>query len=803
MGHHRAKVGGTAAALIAGITLGAGTALLWPWVVAGTLLTLAAWRSKHPLPFYLAVAALGAAWCVAREHRAPGDDVSRFVTAESRLARVVGVVEGPVTFSPPWRGAMGRFHYQRQPNTLAALRVEQVNGQPASGRLLLRVREADHVLAPSLHIEATGWLSPVRAPGNPGELDYRQTLRSKGISGQLSLAARGNWTKLGEARGPLIHINLGDAAEASLNHGMSQNPVRLALLKTLLLGRWTGDLAGVDEQFRDVGLAHVLSISGAHLAILLGLVWMACKLMMIDPPRAAMLVMAVLVLFLLAIPPFVPVVRAGIMAVIACGAVWAGRRIDASHTLALAAIAVLVWQPGELFSPGFQLSFLVVAALLSFTGPWLERLWPKAWLATAPPSAAAQIGRWVLGYFVASAIAFAVALPLVAHHFRFVSPHAIVLSVLSLPALTAVLGLGYAKILVGLVSPAAALLLAGPLRWSTDALLLLVREAHGWPGATIALAGEPSLAWTAACLAFIWAFLAGAFSKRRKALAAAIVLLVAWTVWLNAPWGAPAARVHALAVGNGSCLLVQTAGRTMMFDCGSQRYFDVALRSVNPALRHLGVRRIDVLVVSHSDIDHYCGVLDVADRFDVRRVWVTPQMMREARERPDAAAAFLLNGLQERGVTVEAAARGHRAAGIDVLWPEPGYASRVTNDESMVLRVDLGGRTLLLTGDIQQDAITRLLATGDDLRADVLELPHHGSIVAATADLLDAVRPTVGLQSCAADRVRDEPWRPLLEPRGIQRYVTARHGMVSVHVAADRTVTVDTFTDAVYDAAME
>lgn len=797
MNRQEPSIAGVAWALMLGIALGAWWGAFWWWLIVGAVCTAWYAQRRHRAAALAAMVALGAAWCVVRQDYTAADSVARHVGGESKLARVEGVVVSAPTFSAPWRGAMGRFTYQREPNTLAVLEVERAQREPASGRLLLRVRESDPRLGQGMRIAAIGWLSPVHQPLNPGELNYRQRLLDRGIVGQLSLATTDNWRHLGDTAARTFNTTrVGDAAESALNLGMSGDPVRLALLQTMLLGRWSGDLAGIDETFREVGLAHLLSISGAHLGILLGLVWLLCRLFLVRPPRAAMVVMAVLILFLLAVQPRVPIVRAGIMAVVLCATVWAGRRVDARHSLALAAIIVLLWRPGDLFSPGFQLSFLVVAALLGFTEPWLERVWPKGWVAGEQPTAAARVGRWVVAYAVVSAIAFCVALPVVAYHYRLISPLAIVLSLAALPVLTAMLAIGYAKILLGLISPSISLVLAWPLCWVSDAMMWLVRQVHGWPGATVRLSGEGNPAWSAGLLVLIWAIFAGRFEGRRAALSAACALMVGWTLWLNAPGREPAARVHALAVGDGSCFVVQRGGRTVMFDCGSQRYMDVGLRSVGPALQTLGVRRIDTLIVSHSDLDHYGGMLDVADAVSVSRVWVSPQLVAEAGEQPDGAVAFLLEGLEQRGVAVRIVSRGDGDEAVGrVLWPPADFVTDRANDSSIVLQLDAAGRRILLTGDIQQQAITRLLAAGDDLRADVADLSHHGSIVDATGDWLDAVGPGVVLQSCGRDRTRDEAWGVLLAGREVKRYVTARQGMVSVTIDHEGAITVDTFRD--------
>src|SRR5690606_20152649 len=145
-------------------------------------------------------------------------------------------------------------------------------------------------------------------------------------------------------------------------------------------------------------------------------------------------------------------------------------------------------------------------------------------------------------------------------------------------------------------------------------------------------------------------------------------------------------------------LRLPAADHTLMFDCGSGEYFDVGERSVVPTLRGLGIRRIDTLVISHADLDHFSGVLDVVDALPIGRILMPPQLLADAGDVPDGSAAFLLAELRRRDLVITPFVRGwHEEIGgarLELLWPPAGFRSHRTNDNSAVLSVRVAGRRI-------------------------------------------------------------------------------------------------------------
>ena len=824
-----------------GVVLGGSWGWSQGWLVAASIgatpMAWHVWRRRYRAGRCwggLALICLAAAWTSLRLQHVESNDIARFIIPEPQLARVTGVVDGPMRVSDAPRGAFSRFSYTPVTQSFV-LRVESIvvegREHPAGGQLLVRIGQEDHRIRDGDRIRVSGWLGPFREPLNPGERDYKTYMTQRGVGGVIRLPYRGNWELLGRSRWrrPLGQVRawFSDHVARSLRIGLDDHPARVAFLDRILLGRRHGQLGDLETSFRRVGLAHLLSISGAHLGILLGLLWLVARLLCLHPQRAAIVVLIVLGLYLMAVPLRVPIIRAGVMAGFLCTGYAMGRAIRPLDLLALAAVVLLIWEPADFFTAGFQLSFGVVYGLLMFTQTTSHLLWPDPPVIVDADRGRIRMIRWGVTLVSAHLVAFAVAMPLVAYHFGMVSPLSVILSLVAYPWITALMAVGYLKISLGLLLPSTGLVLAGPLEYLSDTMTGLIQHAANWPAATVELSTQPSLAWVIGTLAVIVALLDGWLARRRRAACVALAVCLVWLIGAEPVTkfvhhggdfpDQPPLRLNMLAVGNGSCYVVRIASRrdrdngplpaqnkgddqtavsvtdgaphVLMFDCGSQGYWDVGTDTVVPALRHLGVRSIDTLMLSHADLDHFNGVLAVIDHLPVDRVLVSSQMLVEAQNRPDGAAAFLIHQLRGRGIEPRVVSRGwveRRGCGtLELLWPPAEFESLHANETSLVLSIQTEGRRVLLNGDIQDEAMSSLVDSGIDLSADICDLPHHGGIVRDSIAWLEAVSPSLVLQSCGPSRLTLDPWPSLLNRLAINRLVSAQVGMVEVTV--DRT----------------
>ncbi|HWS88459.1 MAG TPA: ComEC/Rec2 family competence protein [Pyrinomonadaceae bacterium] len=256
-------------------------------------------------------------------------------------------------------------------------------------------------------------------------------------------------------------------------------------------------------------------------------------------------------------------------------------------------------------------------------------------------------------------------------------------------------------------------------------------------------------------------------------------------------------RVDFLDVGQGDAALVTMPdGATLLVDGGGRpdfrrsgtedevEEFEPDSRGVGEAavaeyLWWRGLDRLDYVLATHADADHIDGLNDILKSFTARAALVgrAPQ--------GDEAFARFSHTAREAGVPLYVVSRGDRlrfgAVEVDVLWPPPGEAS--ANDDSVVLRLRHGRRTLLLTGDIESRAERTLLSEGFDLRADALKVAHHGSRTSSTDAFVNATRPALAVVSVARDSPYGHPHPEVLarwRAAGAQVLTTGERGTVTV-----------------------
>ncbi|MEX0886474.1 MAG: ComEC/Rec2 family competence protein [Phycisphaeraceae bacterium] len=820
-----------ALATIVGLTLGRAipSAPLWLAIAAAFILAALVTGSRRRRAAtagrltLLAVVALAGAYHVLSVEHVRHDHIAHYVTDERQLAEVTGTVRSELSHPPRDEAGLARFSY-RPDATLFEIDVDTVTlaGQPrpASGALSVRINQHEHRLTQGQRIRAAGWLQPVARPGNPGSFDYRAHLADRGIPGQLIVPTIRHWHDLSAtpatasgATGGLPTSALRDARYAlrqsmldALRAGMPPGE-RVELLEALILGERGDSFRNTYDHFRVTGLAHLMAISGAHLAILLGLVWTAARFTGLPPRACAIIVLLVLLIYAFALPGRVPILRASMMAAAFCIAWATGRAMPAIALLAIAAIGVLLWRPADVASPGFQLSFAIVAMLILFTRRVSYALWPRHPHEELPPLPwRAWLPRRAADVTAVSLVAGVTALPLVACHFELVNPYAIVFSIASVVPFVLLLAVGYLKMAIGLIVPPLGASLAPLADGAAGASLWLVEAAAAWPGAGIELARPASPLWAGAAVAFAGALFAGRFHRRRAALAASLVTLAAWglvhdrpNLLASATRARPVLLLRTFAVGHGAAHLISSGDRHILWDAGSHSFPEAGQRTIVPGLRRLGVTRLEAIYLTHADIDHYNGVPAIVAALRVDRVVVPPHFTRLADAEPVGPVAMLLDILDAADVPVEHAVRGHRTtlgdARIELLWPPARDPPPGRNDAGLVARVRAGDRTLLMTGDIQRDGIDRLLADHPDLAAEVMTLPHHGEHTPRTVALLARVQPMVVVQSSSVGQFNRDAWADALDtmPRAPDRLVTPRDGKATITIERDGRVHWSTF----------
>jgi competence protein ComEC len=450
------------------------------------------------------------------------------------------------------------------------------------------------------------------------------------------------------------------------------------------------------------------------------------------------------------------------------------RESQLMNALGLAVLLLLAWRPGDLGEPGFQLSFAATAGIVYLTPTitaWLsERGWP-AWLAT---STAVSLG------------AQAAVTPVMLAHFNQLSLIGVAANLVVVPLAAAGTTLGMLVLLVALASAVAADVLFQAL-W----LLLLALRAAVWAAAQVpaAMVHLPAPSWGAiaawgGALALV-PYLVGPRRWPRSMAVACLGLALALSVW---PWVRPGdgrLRITFLDIGQGDATLVELPeGPRLLIDGGpgGARRLDVGERVLAPFLWNLPAARLDGVALTHSDADHSGGLRAVLTRFRVREFW------ENGRWGP--ASEDTLRAVERSGACRRTLVAGQRlwlgSALVTVLNPDgtlpldqpPPLGD---NEESLVLRLDWRGFSLLLTGDLGGPGEARLLASRAPMQSLVLKVGHHGSRFSSSEEFLEATRAAVAVISVGARNPFHHPTPEALgrlEAAGARIYRTDRDGAV-------------------------
>jgi competence protein ComEC len=273
--------------------------------------------------------------------------------------------------------------------------------------------------------------------------------------------------------------------------------------------------------------------------------------------------------------------------------------------------------------------------------------------------------------------------------------------------------------------------------------------------------------------------------RARSAFTSAVLasLLGMGLRWAPPPDYAPSPpRLVALDVGRGDALIVQGRRAAVLVDgaAAAAGRFDLGRSAVVPALRALGIQRLDRVVATHADQDHRGGLPAVLEAMPVDALWLPPGGRAEGDFRA------LLDVARRRGVPVEEIGKGTGAVTlgdlrVTPLWP-PAGAGTPRNERSLALAFELAGRRVLLLGDLGVAELA-LLRGDAPLQADVLLLPHHGSRGSGSAALLDAVSAEIALVSAPCPSQRGLPHPATLaraRARGASLWWTGRDGAVFV-----------------------
>ena len=627
-----------------------------------------------------------------------------------------------------------------------------------------------------------------------------------------------------------------------------------AVLKAVLWGDRTALDSTTIDDFRKTGLYHLLVIAGLHVGLLTLLVEFLLRGLGCRRVTRSFMVLGFLVVYAFLVEQRAPTLRATLMIGLYLVARILDRDHSPLNAIGGVALLLLYLRPAWLFESGFQLSFAAALLIVGVAVPLLERTTEPYRRALrrlddvllddhfSPRIAQARLDlraliyalRRRVGFFdrypalarniivaplkllvwVANILIFSAVLQLglllpMVEIFHRVTFAGVGLNALAIPVMTLLLALALPVNLLSVVSPAVA---AGPAKVLSLVMAVLFDMTH-LPGLAAWLSYRMPVPPVWVAWGFCGAFVLAAFALRfaRRAVGAALAACAVFVVLVAVHPFAPrlprgVLQLTALDCGPGDVLfLVLPDGTTMLLDTGGSRTrgareggfqgrrWDSGEDIVSPYLWSRGIKKIDVVALTHAHANQLGGLYAVLENFRVGEFWHAPQP-----ETPEYAA--LLETVAERGIPTRTLMAGDALSfgdtSVRVLWPgsdppdnvapdfSPAHADLKVgatqglpvvaavsdrrrrseidatvagatsassgNDGSLVMRISVGGASFLLLGDAGRNAEKEMLASREPLESQVLKVAHHGSRSLVSKGFLARVAPRVAMVSSEA-----------------------------------------------------
>lgn len=478
----------------------------------------------------------------------------------------------------------------------------------------------------------------------------------------------------------------------------------------IIAGVLFGDTSYLEEElydeFRSNGTAHILAVSGLHVGILYGIYK---KIAGKRRSAGALLLLALLLFTYGTLSMWSPsATRAILMISVSTVGRFADRRYDRLSALSVAALILIADNPYVILGTGFQMSFLAIASI-SFFVPIVPKKVPES-LAAALAVNFGLLLYQVQTFNYISIVALAANIPII-----YLTGYFVPLALLAF--LISMTGIGFE-----------------PANAATEGFaMLLTKLNHLSTLGGFSAIDVPSLPTGIAafiiCMSFFLAsesFFLWRARKNRKSMARICLLVIILSVAAETAAYSPITHDELIFadVGQGDCIHIRAGGKNILIDGGGKSEYNVGKKTLKPYLLKNGVRRLDAAIATHKHTDHYKGLSELAECFELKML--------------------LTDMTAGRAVTIS------DGIFIETLWPLEidNESTQDANESCSVFMLYYEDRRILITGDLDSEGEKAMLAYykgTDKLSADVLKVGHHGSKYSSCEEFLQAVNPKLAV----------------------------------------------------------
>ncbi|MEG3640511.1 DNA internalization-related competence protein ComEC/Rec2 [Magnetococcus sp. PR-3] len=659
------------------------------------------------------------------------------------------------TWPERWRHGVeveGVITHRSQRGRAARLQLSQVviENKSQPGSVWVNLYKQQTAAMPGDRVRLVAKMRPAQGFRVPGGFDYGLWLRRQGV--ELTGYSNRPVTILDQGHGYRWNAF---RYQISLWIDEQLAPKVAPLAQALLIGQRDAMDLSLKEQWQVAGIYHLVAISGLHVGLVaagLFQLWrwlLSRRLRWVArwdiKPMAALLSLPGVVAYGYLAGWGISSQRAVIMAVVLLLALGSGRWHQPWRALLVAALVILLWAPWDLFSAGFQLSFLCVVVLLGMFVPPGPELAPVLARTLLPPEPQDQsaMQRWLhslLTTVKASVLLGVVTGPVVSALFHRIALYGVGLNLMAIPWVSfLVVPAGLLAVLFYPLWPTVALgflkltgLLLWPVQW-------LVEQVQSAPAAWWRSVGMDREVLWVYLIIMVLAFMVVGWRRRAPLLMVGMLLVF----WPRGSASVARMEVNVLEVGQAQSVLVRDgAGEWSVLDAGGviSTHFHVGEQVLSGFLWDRGVTELKRVVVSHAQRDHMAGAARLVQNFRVHELWLP--------RRPEAEPVRwdlqqLLDQAAQRGVNIRYLARGYETQSGGVTWrvghPDAQQLGDDANDGSLVVEIAYQGQRLLFPGDIEKQGEKTLVEAGWLNNVDWSMGPHHGSRTSSSPEFIQAI----------------------------------------------------------------
>lgn len=555
----------------------------------------------------------------------------------------------------------------------------------------------------------------------------------------------------------------------------------------MIIAILTGEKAYIDDDinnlYRDTGFAHILAISGLHISIIgLGLFNFVRKKELGYIP-STVLTMLILIVYNSFSGGQVSCKRAIIMICVSLIARCIGRKYDKYTAISLAAVIILLNQPGYIYDCSFLMSFSAGIGIAVF-GDNLDKC---EILEEKGKKKKIKNVLFTLGMQIAL-------MPLQVQFFNKICPYSIIINLILLPFVPVIVLFGFLAGVIGYFLPVLGMIVGFPAKIVIKVYELVLGITSNLPYSEIVTGHMTPLKW----IIFAMIILSFIIIMSEKKTVHAFWCLIP-SVFLIIPFKSNDLNITQLYVGQGDCCIITCNETAIAVDCGSSDEKELYKYTIEPYLNYYGYDKLDYVFLSHSDTDHVSGIVEYYEsNSDIKETEMTCIV-------PDLEDVGSFENILPCGFTnvrcFEKVNIGDMV--FTCVYPDNSNNSVSDNEASMVLHMNYGDFSMLFTGDIgeqnEMQALDNLKKTGLDNDVDVLKVAHHGSNYSSSEEFISAITPEIALISCGKDNMYGHPGEDAvdrLKDCGSKVYVTKDCGRIRVRTGktnGNLSYTVDTY----------